>query len=378
MNMKKVRMYFTMVINALLRRKFRMFIALLAVAIGATIISGMITVYKEVPEQMGREFRAYGANLLLIPAEGNTILSENSITPVYSLLDSHEVVGKAPFLYERLKINESPVLVGGTDFDEVKKVAPYWQIEGHMPKKGSKEILIGHELVDKYQASIGSQVVVVSSDGAKEDFYTVSGIVRTGGKEEQLAYIDLVQMQEFIDKPGQISMVQVSVVADSKELTVLEKEMKNKTPHVRPQTVNQIVKSEQAVLGKLQALVLLVTIVVLLLTLICVGTTMTEVVQERRKEIGLKKALGATNINIAGEFFGESCMLGFIGGLIGIGGGYVFAYTVGVHVFGRMIGVPFFVGAITVILSIVVTALATMLPVKTAVKIEPAVVLRGE
>ena len=82
MNMKKVRMYFTMVVNALLRRKFRMFIALLAVAIGATIISGMITVYKEVPEQMGREFRAYGANLLLIPAEGNTILSENSITPV--------------------------------------------------------------------------------------------------------------------------------------------------------------------------------------------------------------------------------------------------------------------------------------------------------
>ena len=77
MNMKKVRMYFTMVVNALLRRKFRMFIALLAVAIGATIISGMITVYKEVPEQMGREFRAYGANLLLIPAEGNTILSEN-------------------------------------------------------------------------------------------------------------------------------------------------------------------------------------------------------------------------------------------------------------------------------------------------------------
>ena len=71
-------------------------------------------------------------------------------------------------------------------------------------------------------------------------------------------------------------------------------------------------------------------------------------------------------------------MLGFIGGLIGIGGGYVFAYIVGVHVFGRMIGVPFFVGAITVILSIVVTALATMLPVKTAVKIEPAVVLRGE
>ena len=129
MNMKKVRMYFTMVVNALLRRKFRMFIALLAVAIGATIISGMITVYKEVPEQMGREFRAYGANLLLIPAEGNTILSENSITPVYSLLDSHEVVGKAPFLYERLKINEVRLEVNSKILLEEPKHYPTMMME---------------------------------------------------------------------------------------------------------------------------------------------------------------------------------------------------------------------------------------------------------
>ena len=55
--MKKYQMYLIMVVNALLRRKLRMFIALLAVAVGATIISGMVTVYREVPAQMGREFR---------------------------------------------------------------------------------------------------------------------------------------------------------------------------------------------------------------------------------------------------------------------------------------------------------------------------------
>ena len=49
MDMKRLKMYLIMVTNALLRRKLRMFIALLAVAIGATIISGMVTVYKEVP-----------------------------------------------------------------------------------------------------------------------------------------------------------------------------------------------------------------------------------------------------------------------------------------------------------------------------------------
>ena len=139
-------MYLIMVTNALLRRKLRMFIALLAVAIGATIISGMITVYKEVPEQMGREFRAYGANLLLLPADGKERIEEIEIAKAYQMMENHELVGKAPFLYERLRINESPVLVGGTDFEEIRKVCPYWQITGAFPEKGKKEILLGAEL----------------------------------------------------------------------------------------------------------------------------------------------------------------------------------------------------------------------------------------
>ena len=162
-------MYLVMVTNALLRRKLRMFIALLAVAIGATIISGMITVYKEVPEQMGREFRAYGANLLLLPANGKATMEEAAVAPVYDMLKDKEIIGAAPFLYERLKINESPVLTGGTDFNEIRKVSPYWQINGEMPKENSKEILLGYELSERFQAKPGSQVIVALGDGTKEE-----------------------------------------------------------------------------------------------------------------------------------------------------------------------------------------------------------------
>ena len=66
--MAKFKMFLVMVLSSMTRRKARLFITLLAVAIGATIISGMITVYREVPAQMGRAFRAYGANLLILPA----------------------------------------------------------------------------------------------------------------------------------------------------------------------------------------------------------------------------------------------------------------------------------------------------------------------
>lgn len=93
----------------------------LAVAIGATIISGMITVYKEVPEQMGREFRAYGAKSPTASRQRKATMEEAAVAPVYDMLKDKEIIGAAPFLYERLKINESPVLTGGTDFNEVKR-----------------------------------------------------------------------------------------------------------------------------------------------------------------------------------------------------------------------------------------------------------------
>ena len=377
MNIQKLKMYFTMVTNALLRRKLRMFIALLAVAIGATIISGMITVYKEVPEQMGREFRVYGANLLLLPASGTTTMQEAKLPAVYQKLQGHEIVGSAPFLYERLKINESPVLVGGTDFDMVKKVSPYWQINGAMPS-ADKEILLGYELAEKFQAKPGEKIILALGDGSWESPFTVSGIVRTGGKEEQFAYMDLQSLQEIVNKPGIISMAQVSVVANAAELDAFTRQMAEEEPSIHPQTVKQIASSEQTVLGKLQALVLLVTVVVLLLTLVCVGTTMTEVVSERRREIGLKKALGADNRNIAAEFFGESCMLGLLGGILGTVCGYLFAQAVGTNVFGRSLHLSIPIAVMSVVLSIVVTAIATMLPVRTAVKVEPAIVMRGE
>ncbi len=378
MNSKKLHMYLIMVMNALLRRKLRMFIALLAVAIGATIISGMMTVYKEVPEQMGREFRAYGANLLLLPAEGETAMDESKLPAVYAAIEKHEVVGEAPFLYERLKINESPVLVGGTDFDMLKKVSPYWQVTGDLPSKDSDEILLGYEVAQKYRAKPGDKVFISYGEEADEHEFTVAGVVRTGGKEEGFAYVDLPVLQKLVHKEGQVSLVQVSVVASGEAMDSLMNQIKEDEPSIQPQAVKQITRSEETVLAKLQALVLIVTVVVLLLTLVCVGTTMTEVVSERRKEIGLKKALGADNRDVVCDFIGESCLLGLFGGVLGAFFGYLFANAVGVNVFGRSIEFSPSIAIMAVVLSIIVTAAASILPVRTAVKVDPAIVLRGE
>ncbi len=355
-----------------------MAIALMAVAVGATIISGMITVYREIPQQMGREFRAYGANLLILPGKDRTTLSGEDVKKINDSLNGYEIVGIAPFLYERLKINEQPILTSGTDFSMLQKVSPYWQITGSWPQAEKREILLGAEQAQRMNIKPGQTVLVSAGNDADEETFVVSGIVHTGGKEEQFAFVDLALLQKMLQKNGQLSLAQISIVADGAALESVSKMISQNYPEVQPQLVKQIAHSEETVLSKLQALVLLVTVVVLLLTLICVATTMMAVVTERRREIGLKKALGAENSNIICEFLGEGCVLGFFGGILGTGLGYLFAQVVSMNVFGRAVEFAPSIAVFSIVLSIVITGIASLIPVRIATSVEPAIVLRGE
>lgn len=379
----RVKFFLRMIFYSLLRRRVRMAVALLAVAVGATIISGMVTVYREVPQQLGREFRAYGANLLILSSGENSTFDQSHIDNVRKILADREIVGIAPFLYERLEINRQPILTGGTNFDEVKKVAPYWQIEGNFPKSGEREILFGQDLAEKFspidpKSIIGKSVSISAGEGTAVKNFKVVGIVSTGGKEDEFAFLDLHELQTMVEKSNQIELAQVSVVVDQNSLTQIEENIIMTDPEIVPQSVQQIASSEFSVLSKLQALVLLVTLIVLLLTLICVTTTMMAVVTERRKEIGLKKALGASNQNIVTEFLGEGCLLGAFGGLLGSGLGYLFAQSVSMQVFNRGIDFSISIAILSIILSIIVTGISSMIPVRIATNVDPSITLRGE
>jgi putative ABC transport system permease protein len=102
------------------------------------------------------------------------------------------------------------------------------------------------------------------------------------------------------------------------------------------------------------------------------------VVAEQRKEIGLKKALGAANKSIIMEFLGEGLLLGALGGLLGVILGFIFAQAVSMNVFSRSISFQPLLIPATVAISIAITGLACLIPVRSATDVDPAIVLRGE
>ena len=373
-------MFFKMVASSLVRRRSRMVVALLAVGIGATVFLGMGAVYYDIPRQMGREFRSYGANLVFVPSGGDSSISLDKAAEAAAMIPRDKIVGVSPFRYETLYYNRQGLTVAGADFIAVEKTSPYWQIQGNWPKKDD-EILVGQDIAEHARLNAGSYIIleVIPPEGRRfRKELTISGVVRTGGPEDGFILMPMQGLEALVGSPGRADVVELSIAATGEELAQWVENIRNAVPDVTPRLVKRIADSETTVLAKLQILVYLVTAIVLFLTMICVGTTMMTVVMERRREIGLKKAIGADNRAIIAEFMGEGVILALAGGLLGIGSGYFFAQVVSMSVFGRGVSLPPFLVALTLLASLLVTVLASLIPVARATDVEPALVLRGE
>ena len=389
--MKRQTMYLRMITSSLARRKSRMFVALLAVTVGATILAGLVMVYYDMPRQMGEQFLAYGANLIFTPEGDSDGMTSEQVEAAVGEIDA-DVEGVISYCYESATINDAPVLVAGCDLSATLATSPFWQIEGELPDAPG-EVLVGLEQAEFFSLKVGDTVPISylpadavregenlngAVEGEREMTFTVTGLLDTGSTEEGYFFISEGDMAELTGAEVTYNVTELRVNADSDELAGFIERINADVDGVTAQTVKRITESQTAVLSKLSALVLLVTIITLALIMITVATTMTAVVTERRREIGLRKALGASDGSIMMEFMGEGLMLGLVGGLLGSVLGFAFAWLVSTNVFNSTITFLPALVPITVIVALAVVALACILPVRNATKVDPAVVLKGE
>lgn len=380
--MRKNSFFWKMVRSSISRRKSRMFTALLAIAMGATILSGLVTIYYDIPRQLGKEFRSYGANLIVIPGEASSKIEEKQVQEIRDTIGAQKLVGLAPYIYQNAKINEQPYIVAGTDMEGLKNNSPFWLVSGEWPTK-PREVMLGAEIAKNLELDVGTKFTLnipkkggESGETTATDFVVVSTVI-TGGKEEELIFMSSSDLRAIIgDVPYDV--VECSVEAEATELENIAKKIGENDSTLIPQLVKRVTESQDIVLEKLQALVWIVTVIVLFIMMICVSTTMMAVVTERRKEIGLKKALGAGNKSVVMDFLGEGIVLGAGGGALGVVLGYLFASQVSVSVFARKVNFLIPLVPITIIVAVIITVVACLIPVRTAVDVEPALVLRGE
>ena len=175
-----------MITASLLRRRSRMLIALLSIGIGATILAGLVTIYVDVPRQMGAQFRSYGANMLLLPVDGETLDSE-SLAEALQVIPADALVGAAPYRYVRLDMTtrQQSFTAAGTDFSQIIKTSPYFSVEGAYPSE-TRQVLVGREIAETIGVKAGStmeltyQPTASSSEKTPEELFRKLAMAAAG------------------------------------------------------------------------------------------------------------------------------------------------------------------------------------------------------
>ncbi|MDR1576932.1 MAG: FtsX-like permease family protein [Deltaproteobacteria bacterium] len=364
---------------SLARRRSRLLAALIGVTLGAVVLLGMLTLCYDLPRQFSQEFRAYGANLA-ISGLGSGRLSLEDLALARQLAPPDKLLGLTALRYESVRNRLRPYTAVGVDFDQIKKTSPFWRVTGQWPQEPG-DLLVGADIALGTDLKEGAYATIDGRDDQQaryEKDFRIVGTLTTGGVEDGFIFMTLTDMETMTGTTGVADLAEASLGLDSERLKVLAAQIKANVPRLEARLVTRVTDSESNVLGKLTYLVYLVALIVLALTMICVATTMMTVVLERRKEIGLKKALGAENWRVRREFLAEGVLIGVLGGFLGALGGVVFARVVAENVFGRALTPHLYLIPVTMAAMAVVTVIACRAPVKKAVAVEPALVLKGE
>ena len=416
-------MFFRMLFSAVFRRRSRAVMAVVASLVGAATLFCLAMICLAVPQQMNEEMRAYGANLIVTPtestnADGKAGIDKAMVQHTTEMVKAKGSAKYATYRYENVRVNASPYVMAGVNAAQVKNLNHHWVVDGSWPTDG--KVLVGRDIADAIGLRIGSATAEywsmarrtgppipigyrasdnASTNGTSSNSsidqqtkdgrvssdimdtsgteFRVAGIVDTGGSEDSIIYATNADVNKLTGITRGVDVIEYS--AGASDLAGLVSSINDMTSmHVKAQQVTKITASDTRIITMLQTLFWIVSLVVLVLTLVGVGTTISSIVSQRRNEIGLRKALGASSRAIGTEFYIESSLYGLIGGLIGTAIGYGLASWLCVAVFERSIVFNWWLALISVLFSALVAIVASIPPVHRATRIDPAVVLREE
>ncbi|MCT8267680.1 ABC transporter permease [Afifella sp. JA880] len=368
--------------RALLVRRSRVLAAVTAIAVGAAVIAALASLYFDISAKMSRELRAYGANFIVAPAsaEGDKTFSEATYRKLIAELPADRLVGASPFLYGVARVEDREAVIAGLDFAGAQKISPYWQVEGNWigVDFDERRCMLGERLAESLGLHPGDTIEVSNDDGSFKTELTVRGIVETGEAEDDQILVNRSLAQKLLGMPNVINLAMLSIQAEGEEADRLASTVEADFPGLDIRPIRQVSQSDGELLDKIKVLMAFVAGIILVITAVCVNSTLTAMIVERRREIGLQKALGADDSAIMRQFLIETVTLSLIGVAAGLVIGFGLAQLLGQAVFSTAISFRAIVVPATLAISLVAALAAAIVPIRRAIRIVPAQVLKGE
>ncbi|NOZ12384.1 MAG: FtsX-like permease family protein [Acidobacteria bacterium] len=335
-------------LNSIISNKMRSFLTTLGILIGVASIITVVALIQGIFASIDQQIQQLGSNIVTIQPhiEAQSFADYMKNRPELTLEDADAlkrlipaIIDLAPVIGEGSQIKYA----GKTRTTSIAGVHPqYQEINGQYVEEGRfitdldleyhrKVVVLGQEIVKSMKLGerpIGKSILIQNTP------FKIVGIMEKRGSlfGRSLDDYALIPISSAIDLYGRIAGHFASIqfrVADMNQLdkvkqqctTILRRRHKipdNKPNDFKISTQEDIVKSFSKTTNVITAIVMGIVGISLLVGGIGIMNIMLVTVTERTREIGIRKAVGATRKNILSQFLIEAVTLSFLGGAIGI------------------------------------------------------------
>lgn len=310
-----------LVFKNLVRRRGRFIFTLLGIMIGMGSFVTFMALGGSLKSQIERESAALGANLVVTP-KGSCAYEQVSILTGEQLptnitkdevaaIRSIEGMTAIPYLAERSAIKNRPVSVMGILPDETKVFKNWTLAQGnYFTGANADGAVLGSVLAEQFELLPGSEVRVRGNQ------IKVLGVLEeTGGKDDLTVFLSLPVAQSLYDQKDLVSYVAVRVDRLD-EVDLYANKIKDKVS-LGVVSDKQMRSSVLSIVGTVNITLQMIAAIAILAAAFGIVNTMMTATYERKREIGILQAMGATRSGIFKLFIFESGIYGLIGGIGG-------------------------------------------------------------
>ncbi|MCZ6689508.1 MAG: ABC transporter permease [Planctomycetota bacterium] len=390
-------MFWRIFIRSVSLRWRRLALASVAMLAGTGAVAALVNLSFGMRHRMSQEVQAFGPSAVILPGEpglmsgtgllpGASPMTDEAAKRIETVLTEASAT-YAPLLYVLGRVGDSDAVVVGSMWPALFRLHPGWNVwsyhpsfnpEAKLPADLARTIggipaLIGVEI----REALGVKGLSLSFAGGRETRLVVVGAIETGAEEDAQIFIPLDLLQDSAGRPGAVSAIAVRLPGPGADVNRLAEEVSAAAPGWTMSSISQVARAEGALLHRLEALLLLAGVAILIGSALAVMSTMLATVMEREKEIGLMRALGGGSSLIWKQLLLEGVLVGLAGAVGGLLLGWGGSWGIARVAFGTGVALSAWTIPLTLGVGIGAAAAAVILPLRRALRIDPARALRG-